>query len=286
VQVSTQKVRLRSGEVDPELAPGLYIRLDVKDNGVGMDPEQQARCFEPFFTTKNVDRGTGVGLTGSGLGLSAAYSIAKQHDGLITVHSVPGEGSTFSMYLPILSVRASVTPELTAVTPRKTSRGGVLLLGIEPGVQPFVSSIFESLGYRSRSVFDTMQAVEVLKHERDRWGFVVADLDTLGDSASAGCAQLIAEFSELCLLAVAASPKEWSEKLQPSPRIEILEKPLGVWGVDAALERLTVRPLAASVEKIVETNGRPHGGDGHAKSGTAATVIPVGAPASAPRGTE
>ena len=100
VTIAASRLRLRSGEVDPELAPGVYIRVDISDNGQGMNAEQQLRCFEPFFTTKNVDPGTGVGLSGSGLGLSAAYSIIKQHNGLITVTSELGEGTTFSVYLP------------------------------------------------------------------------------------------------------------------------------------------------------------------------------------------
>ena len=102
VKVTVGHTRLRSGEVDPELAPGKYIRIDIEDNGVGMDPERQARCFEPFFTTKDVDKNTGIGLSGSGLGLSSAYSIAKQHSGVITVTSNPGEGSVFSIFLPAI----------------------------------------------------------------------------------------------------------------------------------------------------------------------------------------
>ena len=74
VTITVSRVRLRSAEVDPELAPGVYVRIDVHDNGQGMNAEQQLRCFGPFYTTKNVDPGTGVGLSGSGLGISAAHS--------------------------------------------------------------------------------------------------------------------------------------------------------------------------------------------------------------------
>lgn len=100
VKLSTVGVRLRSNEVDPELAPGYYLRVNLEDNGLGMDEEKRSRCFEPFFTTKNVDKSSGVGIGGSGLGLSSAYSLVKQHQGLITVQSYVGEGSVFSVYLP------------------------------------------------------------------------------------------------------------------------------------------------------------------------------------------
>ncbi len=242
VSISTHKVRLRSGEVDPELAPGVYIRVDVRDNGVGMDPEQQARCFEPFFTTKNVDRSTGVGLSGTGLGLSAAYSIIKSHEGIITVHSAVGEGATFSVYLPVLSVRSGSVLDSQAVKSRTVSRGGALLLGLEGGVHPFVSSIFESLGYRSRGVYDLQQAIEVLKQDHQRWGFVVLDLETLGDSAAHVCEQLLSTFADLCIIASSASTREWVEVLPATSRIELLDKPLSVWSIEVALQRMSARP--------------------------------------------
>ncbi len=100
VRIVAKKVRLRSGEVDPELSPGHYVRIDIEDNGIGMDSEKRSRCFEPFFTTKNVEPATGIGFGGVGLGLSSAYAIVRSHDGIITVTSVPGEGSVFSIYLP------------------------------------------------------------------------------------------------------------------------------------------------------------------------------------------
>jgi len=111
VRIRTKKLRLRSGEIGPDLAPGLYLRIDVEDNGVGMDEERASRCFEPFYTTKRVDSRTGLGLDGTGLGLSSAYSILRQHDGLITVHSGEGEGAVFSIYVPALTVTQAALPE-------------------------------------------------------------------------------------------------------------------------------------------------------------------------------
>jgi two-component system cell cycle sensor histidine kinase/response regulator CckA len=100
VQIDVARTVLRSGEIDPEIAPGRYVRIDIRDDGVGMSEEVRNRCFEPFYTTKNTDPNTGIGVAGSGLGLSTVYSIIKKNRGTITVESSEFAGSIFSIYLP------------------------------------------------------------------------------------------------------------------------------------------------------------------------------------------
>jgi PAS domain S-box-containing protein len=94
--IETDHLTLDGSEPDPlnKMTPGPYVRLKVADTGTGMSPEIQQRIFEPFFTTK-ADKG-------NGLGLATVYAIVKNWGGTIFVHSVLGEGSTFTLYFPAL----------------------------------------------------------------------------------------------------------------------------------------------------------------------------------------
>ncbi|VFQ44945.1 abc transporter substrate-binding protein [Desulfoluna butyratoxydans] len=79
--------------VHPDLSPGRYSRLRVRDNGKGIPPEDMERIFDPFFSTRKEQGGTG-------LGLSMSHGIVKRHQGAITVASHPGRGTIFTVYLP------------------------------------------------------------------------------------------------------------------------------------------------------------------------------------------
>lgn len=101
IQIFTDTTPSEQELVHFEVPIGNYIRVGVRDRGVGMDEETRKRCFEPFFTTKNVDPGSGLSFTGAGLGLATAYALARKNGGRLVVDSRLGQGSVFTVYLPI-----------------------------------------------------------------------------------------------------------------------------------------------------------------------------------------
>jgi signal transduction histidine kinase len=87
-----------------DVAAGDYVLLTVGDEGTGMDAQTLQRVFEPFFSTK---------YQGRGLGMAAVYGIVRNHNGHVTVHSLPGEGTRVNIYLPALQSAAVVTSPLS-----------------------------------------------------------------------------------------------------------------------------------------------------------------------------
>jgi two-component system cell cycle sensor histidine kinase/response regulator CckA len=125
-----------------DVEPGHYVMLMISDTGCGMDPETRSHIFEPFFTTKEMGKGTG-------LGLSTVYGIVKQSGGHISVHSQPGEGATFKVYLPRIS---GVLEPATQASPESTTeyRGQetILLVEDEDGVRQLVSTVLKRHGFK------------------------------------------------------------------------------------------------------------------------------------------
>ena len=101
VQIETDLIVINKESPHYEVPFGTYVRIMVRDSGIGMDAETKRRCFEPFYTTKALDRSTGLSTAGAGLGLAAAYALAQKNGGRLLVESRLGFGSQFTIYLPV-----------------------------------------------------------------------------------------------------------------------------------------------------------------------------------------
>ena len=144
-----------------EPVPGDHVAISIGDTGRGIPPEIKAQIFEPFFTTKEVGKGTG-------LGLSQVYGFAKQSGGDVLVESEPGNGTTFTMYLPRIA-----RPEPKIVEPSrrrseeamKSSR--ILVVEDNPDVGSFASQLLAELGHETRHAANADEALRILEEEDD-----------------------------------------------------------------------------------------------------------------------
>lgn len=138
------------------LKTGDYVRISFRDHGSGISPEHLARIFDPYFTTKP---------TGSGLGLATSYSIIKKHGGLIRVESEAGEGTTFTIYLPVEpDANPSLeTPKANLEAPAEPRRSGgrVLFMDDEDILQELVAAMLEHLGYEVACAGHGQEAVRL-----------------------------------------------------------------------------------------------------------------------------
>jgi CheY-like chemotaxis protein len=147
--------------------PGGYVRLSVRDTGVGMDRETMVRIFDPFFTTKRMGRGTG-------LGLASAYGIVKGHGGYIDVESEKGAGSVFYVYLPATDQPAA--PEAKAGRQVEPGAGTVLLVDDELSVLEVTARMMERLGYTVVMAASGHEALTLYRGDPGRFRLVILDM--------------------------------------------------------------------------------------------------------------
>ncbi|MBW1677048.1 MAG: response regulator, partial [Deltaproteobacteria bacterium] len=151
---------------------GHYVKISVRDTGVGMDEETQRRIFEPFFTTKEMGRGTG-------LGLSSAYGIIKNHGGIINVYSEKGEGTTFNIYLPAVeAMETGARDEESGFREKEIQRGDetILLVDDEDTVIDVGQKVLKKLGYKVFVARSGQEAIELYRKSRDHIDLVILDM--------------------------------------------------------------------------------------------------------------
>ncbi|MES2179400.1 MAG: PAS domain-containing protein [Gemmatimonadota bacterium] len=158
VTLRTRNAELRDefAQWGVEDAPGHYVRLDVEDNGMGMDRATQARIFDPFFTTKEPGQGTG-------LGLATVFGIVKQSNGYVWVRSAPDEGATFSVYLPRARGVSRVSGAAMIIDGSGRNET-VLLVEDEDAVRRVARRALELHGYRVIEAADGQTAIELASH--------------------------------------------------------------------------------------------------------------------------
>jgi len=170
--VEAANVTLAENEI-PGLEPGNYVQIKAKDEGEGIPAEVLSSIFDPFFTTKT---------RGSGLGLAVAYSIIRNHHGLITADSPPDGGAVFTIYIPATPGEAVRDEALKNQTPAGGT-GRILIVDDEEDIRDALKEMLEHLGYAPNCAADGRRGLtlyrEALK-KNQRFRAVILDLTMPG----------------------------------------------------------------------------------------------------------
>jgi two-component system cell cycle sensor histidine kinase/response regulator CckA len=149
----------------PEGRPGDFVRLRCRDTGEGISPEVLKHLFEPYFTTKEFGKG-------AGLALAMVFGVVKEHQGWIECHSVPGEGTSFDLFLPrLMSLNMELKPEAHAA-----GHETILLVDDHEVVRSMARGILENHGYRVMTAGREAEAVAKFRENQEIIDLVLVDL--------------------------------------------------------------------------------------------------------------
>ncbi|MFZ5646122.1 MAG: PAS domain S-box protein [Bacillota bacterium] len=170
-EVSAQNVTV--GEKDVfNLGAEKYVRISFRDHGTGIAPENMGRIFDPYFTTKQ---------KGSGLGLTASYSVIKKHGGHISVESEEGAGTTFHIYLP--AAQKAPVPETKKENPLLRGSGRILVMDDDEKIRSSLGGVLAGFGYWAEFARDGAEAVEIYRRDLEAgqpFAAVIMDLTVPG----------------------------------------------------------------------------------------------------------
>ncbi len=212
-----------------ELRAGDYVELRVKDSGVGMSPDVQARIFEPFFTTKPAGRGTG-------LGLATVFGLVAQLGGRISVASKEGAGTEFRVLLPCAAVETASAVMRAAKPASKTMN--VLVVDDEEAVRTLMGRILEAAGHQVTQAASAEMAIFAAKSAAKTFDLILTDV-VLGADDGLAVLDTLRAAQPLAAVIVMSGYSPTPERVAELARqgAQFLAKPFGAVQLMAALER-------------------------------------------------
>lgn len=202
ITVTTRAIQIAEGQTARTggLRPGSYLMLSVGDTGSGIDAATRKRLFEPFFTTKEPGKGTG-------LGLSTVYGIVKQNNGVIWVDSEPGQGATFTIYLP--AAREDSGQAAPEPAPASSQRGKetILLVEDQAEVRRLVREILVRQGYLVLEAASGVEAVDIAHKHTGPIHLLLTDIVMPGVSGREVAQQLQAMLPKIRVLYMSGYPE-------------------------------------------------------------------------------
>lgn len=190
--LTIQTANVELDESHGDLRPGAYVRLTVRDSGVGMTEEVQRHMFEPFFTTKAKGKGTG-------LGLAVVHGIVKQSEGHIDVETAPGQGTTIRVYVPRVEQEPR-TRRPPRHTPTPTGSETILLVEDDEAVRALVRHVLLECGYTVLDAAGGVEAQQIADKYQKRIHLLVTDVVMPGLGGRQLAERLLHQYPELKVL--------------------------------------------------------------------------------------
>jgi len=184
IQVSSSNISLDANS-GIHLPAGRYVQVSVQDDGTGIPAEILPKIFDPYFTTKS---------SGTGLGLATSYSIVRNHNGLMTVQSTVGEGSTFKIYLPASD--KLVPQSRVELVPLNKCQGRVLVMDDDDRIRDLLKSMIEAIGYEVETTANGHEAINCYRDAMSagkRFDVSIMDLTVPGGMGGKEAVRLIKE---------------------------------------------------------------------------------------------
>ena len=214
---------------------GKFVAVSILDTGSGISSDNLNRIFEPFFTTKSVGEGTG-------LGLSQVFGFVKQSGDEVTVESRPGEGATFTLYLPHVD-----QPELAVESPEPEALvdgHGTCVLVVEDNVTvgTFATQTLAELGYRTVWAANAEEALAELAKDAGRFDVVFSDVVMTGMNGAEMAQQIRSEYPEMPVVLTSG----YSHVLAQH----------GTYGFELLHKPYSVEQLSRILRKVAKRHGR------------------------------
>ena len=221
------------------LPPGTYATLSVTDTGTGITPDVQERLFEPFFTTKERGHGTG-------LGLATVYGIVQQSGGGVEVWSIPGEGSTFTVYFPVVLRQETVPTPLRLHEASARGEGTILLAEDDAAVRAIARTTLERAGYYVLSASDGAAALALANQHAEHIDLLLTDVIMPGMNGRELAERLTARRPGLPVLFVSGYTDNVLADLGiPSADHALLDKPFTPASLTAAVAAILSEKMGA-----------------------------------------
>ena len=158
IAIECSNIHDAASEAHLSIDNGDYVRVTIKDTGVGISKKIIDKIFDPYFSTKQ---------RGSGLGLAICHSIINKHEGFITVDSLPGQGTTFTLYLPAVPVTGSTTTRKPN-KPTATKACRIMIMDDDKMIRDVAQAQLENLGHEPVMVSNGRQAIDKYQELQDK----------------------------------------------------------------------------------------------------------------------